>query len=224
MMNRKLPWMLLPMLALASCATPAANGTAEDSTVKAQIATTPFIIADMETTIDASKSSGEGELTYSYDIDGDGTFEATPTEGYPGYYSYTFEEPGEMEISVKVEDEKGNSDVASTSFTVYPEDYLSVDKKSELDASIEVNGNKATVEVAGAGIAETTAKLRVYLNGKTAETADALEDIKAYPLGDVPAGEKVTLTATLEGLTPGSYQGTIVAANGPEKNVTFTIR
>lgn len=217
---RKLALLLaLPLcFAAVSCSSTDATGNGEP--VVAKIKTTPFIIADMQTTIVASESTGGDELIFSYDTDGDGEFENTPNTMDPSKLSWTFTEPGEQTISVKVENKKGESSVATTSFTVYPADYLNADKKSELSAIVKGMGKNISIDIKALPV-DSTATLRVYLNGTTAFTASP-EDIKVYGPWSLKANQNGHFETSVD-LPSGKYKATVASSTGAEANVDFSI-
>lgn len=218
---RKLALLLALPLCFTAVSCSSTNATGDDEPVVAKIKTTPFIIADMQTTIVASESTGGDELIFSYDTDGDGEFENTPQTMDPSKLSWTFTEPGEQTISVRVENKDGESSVATTSFTVYPADYLNADKKSELSAIVKGTGNGARIDIKALPI-DSTATLRVYLGGTNSSTAQP-EDIKVYGPWSLKANENAGFDIKLDGLSNGKYQATVASSTGAEIDVSFTL-
>lgn len=207
-------------LVMSSCT---AEEKKPDAPIVAKVATTPFVIADMPTTIttDGSTLPTNVKLSYTYDVDGDGEFETIPGEGYQGSLSHVFTETGPHKVGVKIDDETGQSSTASVEFTVYPSDYLSADKKSELKATVSEIGGKAIIQTQTQDTAKIS--LRVYLKGTDHNTAKPA-DIKVYGPWEAVGGATVTHEVDVSELSPGKYNGTIASDSGPEKNVSFSIK
>lgn len=215
----------LPLCLLATTSCSSNNDKKPDAPVIAKISTPPFVIAEMPTTLSTEGSTvpGNVKISYSYDTDGDGNFETTPESGYGGSLSYTFTETGKYKVGVKIEDETGQSSTDSIDFTVYPKDYLSADKKSELKAVASVNNLKAIVQTQ-VSTEKANMTMRVYLNGKTAKTAVDKEDIKIYGPWETTGTETFTKELDVSDLAPGKYSVTISSDAGPEKELTLTVK
>lgn len=226
--GKKIAMRSIALLGLPLCLALSSCGPTDDkepnAPVVAKISTTPFVIAEMPTTLNAEESTvpTNVDVTYSYDTDGDGNFETSP-EGYQATLSHTFKEPGDYKVGVKIEDETGQSSQADIEFKVYPADYLSADKKSELKSVISTVTGKAIIQTQVNGVKENIA-LRVYLNGKNANTAKGAADIKLYEPWEVAGGSTVTHEIDISDLSPGKYNGTIFSDAGPERNVEFTVK
>lgn len=215
--------LLLPLcLTMASCAS--ADSKKPDSPIVAKVSTAPFVIAGMPTTISTEGSivPTNVKVNYAYDVDGDGQYETTPEDSYQASLAYSFKETGKHKVGVKISDEAGQSSTADIDFTVYPADYLSADKKSELKAAVSYLGGKAIVQTQ---VDSPSAKisLRVYLNGKDQVSA-AKSDIKIYGPWDTAGGSTVTHEVDVTELTPGKYSATVFSDGGPEKHLTFVIK
>lgn len=219
---RKLALLLLLPMCLAAVSCSSAEDTANGEPVVAKISTTPFIIADMQTTIVASESTGDAELSYSYDTDGDGTFESIPETMDQSKLSWTFTEPGPQKVSVKIETRDGQTDVATAEFIVYPADYLNADKKSELAATLKPTGEMLTLDIQALPV-DSTATLRVYSNGANANTASP-EDIKVLGPWTLTANQNGSFQVDVKDLPGGKYEATIASSTGAERHVSFTVR
>lgn len=216
--------MALP-LCLITTSSCAAKEKTPDAAVVATISTTPFVIAEMPTTISTEGSTvpSNVEVSYSYDTDGDGNFETAANESYPATLSYTFKESGNYKVGVKIQDETGQSSTASVDFTVYPKDYLSADKKSELKVAASVINGKAIIQTQ-ANVDKSNITMRVYLNGTDAKSAKAKEDIKVYGPWEATGKETFTHEVDLSDLAPGKYNATVSSDTGAEKDISITVK
>lgn len=219
---RKLALLLILPMCLAAVSCSSAEDTANGEPIVAKISTTPFIIADMQTTIVASESTGSDKLIYSYDTDGDGTFESSSNAQDESKLFWTFTEPGPQKVSVKIETKDGQSDIATAEFTVYPADYLNADKKSELPATVQETGDMLTIDIQSLAV-DSTATLRVYSNGTNAYTATT-DDIKVLGPWTLTANQKGHFQADISDLAAGKYEATVASSTGAEQHVSFTVR
>lgn len=216
--------MALP-LCLITTSSCAAEEKTPDAPVVAKISTTPFVIAEMPTTISTEGSTvpGNVKVSYSYDTDGDGNFETTANEAYPESLSYTFKESGDYKVGVKIQDETGQSSTASIDFTVYPKDYLSADKKSELKVAASVLNGKAVIQTQ-VGVEKSNITMRVYLNGTDAKSAKSKEEIQIYGPWEATGPETFTKEVDISNLSPGKYHATVSSATGAEKEIELTVK
>jgi hypothetical protein len=207
---------------MASCAS--TDSKKPDSPIIAKVSTPPFVIAGMPTTISTEGSTvpTNVKVNYAYDVDGDGQYETTPTDSYQASLPYSFGETGKHKVGVKIFDESGQSSTSDLEFTVYPADFLSADKKSELKAAVSYLGGQAIVQTQ---VDSTEAKitLRVYLNGKDQVSA-AKSDIKIYGPWTTAGGSTVTHEVDVSELAPGKYSATVSSDGGPEKHLTFVVK
>lgn len=212
----------LCLISMSSCT---AKADTPDAPVVAKISTTPFVIAEMPTTISTEGSTvpSNVKVTYSYDTDGDGNFETAANESYPASLSYTFKDTGDYKVGVKIQDETGQSSTATIDFTVYPKDYLSADKKSELKVAASVLGSKAIIQTQ-VDIPKSNITLRVYLNGKDAKTATAKEDILIYGPWEANGKETFTHEVDISNLAPGKYNATVSSDTGAEKDISLNVK
>lgn len=217
--------MTLPLCLLTTASCASSDSKKPDSPVVAKISTTPFVIAEMPTTIstDGSTVPGNVKVEYSYDTDGDGNFETMPESNYQESLSYTFPEEGKYKVGVKIQDETGQTSTASIDFTVYPKDYLSADKKSELKVAASVIGSKAIIQTQ-VDAENSNVTLRVYLNGKDARTATVKEDIKVYGPWETSGKQTFTKEVDVSDLAPGKYNATVSSDTGPEKDVSLVVK
>lgn len=83
------------------------------------------VTTETKTTLDASGSSsadGDAIILYEFDVDGDDVYEK---EGHSGAsVVHQYDQAGEYEVTVKITDEDGDSDTASTSIQVEEEPLL----------------------------------------------------------------------------------------------------
>ena len=93
------------------------------------------ILIDGASAKDPSDPNGE-ELSYSWDLDGDGSFEKTGKE-----VTFTPEEPGKFEIILQVEDSDGGKSIATAVVAVKAED--NIDPVAE-DDSIDIEEDTPT--------------------------------------------------------------------------------
>jgi hypothetical protein len=215
----------LPLCFLATTSCSSSENKKPDAQVIAKISTTPFVIAEMETTLSTTGSTvpTNVKVNYSYDTDGDGNFETIPENGYGGSLSHTFTKSGEHKVGVKIEDETGQSSTATIDLTVYPKDYLSADKKSELKAVASVIGSKVIIQ-SQVDMDKANLTLRVYLNGTNASTAKGKDDIKVYGPWETTGKDTVTKELDVSDLNPGKYNATVSSETGPEKEISLIIK
>lgn len=212
----------LCLLGTTSCASH--EDKKPDAPVIAKISTTPFVIAEMPTMLSTEGSSipTNVDVTYSYDTDGDGNFETTPESGYGGSLSHTFKDAGTYKVGVKIQDATGQSSTASVDLTVYPKDYLSADKKSELKVATNVMNLKAIIQTQ-VDAEKSNITMRVYLNGKSAKDASK-NDIKLYGPWEATGKETFTKQLDVSDLAPGKYNATISSDAGPEKEIVLSVK
>lgn len=216
--------MALPLCLLATSSCASTDNKKPDAPVSAKISMPPFVIAEMETTISTEGSTvpSNVKVNYSYDTDGDGNFETPAKESYPSSLSYVFKESGDYKVGVKIEDETGQSSTATVDLTVYPKDYLSADKKSELKVAASVIGSNAIIQTQ-VPAEKSNITLRVYLNAKDAKNAGK-DDIKIYGPWEALGKDTFTKEVNVSDLAPGKYNATVSSDTGAEKDITLTIK
>lgn len=88
----------------------------------AALGVSPVVTAGVQTSLSAvGSTAGDPDLTYEFDVDGDGVYDVTTTDGVA---RTTYAAAGEQTASVRVSDTRGRSSVATATFTVAPAEAL----------------------------------------------------------------------------------------------------